>query len=74
VRPAIDREARVNVAMEGRGSARKIAPGRLRLGKMANVLLPRDVQRALALLKESPAQAHSVKELAKAGGVAARTL
>jgi AraC-like DNA-binding protein/tetratricopeptide (TPR) repeat protein len=41
---------------------------------MTAVLLPRDVQQALALLKENPAREHSVKELAKTCGVAPRTL
>ena len=38
------------------------------------VLLPRDVRQALALLRENPQREHSVKDLAKACGVATRTL
>ena len=41
---------------------------------MATVVLPRDVQQALAVFKEDPAREHSVKELAKSCRVASRTL
>ena len=41
---------------------------------MTVVLLPQDVQRALALLKANPEREHPVKELAKACRVSPRTL